>query len=84
LIDKIIKLYKKLDKLVGEVRKRLDENTLCLVLSDHGTIDDHTKYGFYSSNIPLGLNNPKMTDFCYLVLKLISSTNHKAPVQNVD
>ncbi|MFB0561701.1 MAG: alkaline phosphatase family protein [Candidatus Lokiarchaeia archaeon] len=74
-LNKIVKLYQKLDKFVGEVKRKINKNTLCLVISDHGTIGDHTTYGFYSSNIPLNLNDPKITDFYHIILDLLLNTN---------
>jgi predicted AlkP superfamily pyrophosphatase or phosphodiesterase len=72
-IDRITKLYHEFDNLVGDIKRKMGNNALFLIMSDHGTIDDHTDYGFYSSNIPLGLNHPKITEFFNQILKLLKN-----------
>jgi predicted AlkP superfamily phosphohydrolase/phosphomutase len=67
--DYIRDLYGKMDKLVGEIKGKVnDKNTLVLVISDHGQKKGlHTPYGFYSCNQVLELKNPKMTDFSKII-----------------
>lgn len=71
-LEKMSDVYKKMDKLTKEVNETFEG--WVLVLGDHGMeplgdYGDHTnvKYGFYSSNQELGLNNPKITDFYSLI-----------------
>lgn len=73
-LSKMYEVYKKLDNLTKEVKKRF--NGWILIISDHGMkkigkYGDHTdiKYGYYSSNIKLGLKNPKITEFYKLIIK---------------
>lgn len=48
-------------------------DSLCLIVSDHGLRNrDHTPDAFYSLSHPLGLSNPKMTDFYRLILKVVN------------
>lgn len=45
-----------------------------LIVSDHGMKRGlHTDYAFYSSNIPLGLKDPKLTDFHDIILEKMKS-----------
>lgn len=61
---KIAEFYILFDEFVGKVRKQLDDDTLLLIVSDHGQQNGiHTSYGFYSSNLQLGLINPQLIDF---------------------
>ena len=61
--------YAMADKLVAELKHRINEDdTLLLVISDHGMealgkYGFHSDHAFYSANKRLGLTNPKMTDF---------------------
>lgn len=61
----IIKIYyNSMENLVKKLKKNLSEDTLILIISDHGQKRGiHTPYGFYSSNIHLGLNYPSITGF---------------------
>jgi len=63
-MKKIAKFYLMFDEFVGKVRRKIDNNTILLIISDHGQKKGiHTRYGFYSINKPLGLKNPKIIDF---------------------
>lgn len=63
--------YEHLDRFAKQVRNKLDENDLLLIVADHGMrpfgrkqiYGVHSKHGFYSSNKPLHLNNPSITSF---------------------
>jgi len=61
---KIAKFYIMFDEFVGKVREKIDDDTLLLIVSDHGQHKGiHTTHGFYSVNKPLGLKSPKLIDF---------------------
>lgn len=61
---KIMNWYFKFNQFVKEVTERLPDNTLLLIVSDHGQKKGiHTKHGFYSCNKKLGLVNPDIIDF---------------------
>jgi len=65
---KIAKFYIMFDEFVGKVRKKIDDDTLLLIVSDHGQHKGiHTTHGFYSVNKPLGLKNPKLIDFRWII-----------------
>jgi len=65
---KVMDYYLRFNKFVGELKKKLPKDTMLLIVSDHGQENGvHTHYGFYSSNIKLGLNNPKISDFKNLI-----------------
>jgi len=69
---KIAKFYVLFDEFVGKVRQKIDDDTLLLIVSDHGQKRGlHTNYGFYSVNKPLGLKNPRLIDFRWLIEDLI-------------
>jgi hypothetical protein len=58
-------IYQEFDEIAAEIRNMLDIKLL--VLSDHGMkaigiFGDHSEYGFWSSNINLGIKDPKITD----------------------
>ena len=61
---KIMSFYMRFNEFVGKVKEIVSDDTMILVISDHGQKNGlHTKYGFYSCNKKLGLNNPKISDF---------------------
>lgn len=78
-LSKMFEVYQELDELTKEVKLNAPEDTWILIVSDHGMrrlgerYGDHSKmnYGFYSSNIVLKLNRPKITDF-YNIIRRIS------------
>ncbi len=74
---KIMDYYMKFNKFVGDLKKVLPKDTLLFIVSDHGQKNGlHTHYGFYSSNIKLGLKNPKITDFKKIIEeKIIEGKN---------
>lgn len=67
--DYIKENYEIMCKLVKKTKRKINEKKiLVLINSDHGQKEGlHTKYGFYSSNKKLGLKNPKITDFFYII-----------------
>lgn len=61
---KIMSYYMKFNEFVGKLKEKISDETMILIISDHGQENGlHTNYGFYSSNIKLGLKNPKISDF---------------------
>ena len=61
---KVMDYYLKFNKFVGEVKKKLPKDTMLFIVSDHGQENGlHTHYGFYSTNIKLGLDYPNIIDF---------------------
>lgn len=69
---KIAKYYIMFDEFVGKVRERIDDDTLLLIVSDHGQKRGvHTNYGFYSVNKPLRLKNPKLVDFRWVIEEML-------------
>lgn len=76
---KMFGIYIKAEQLVEEAKKIIGDETLLLIVSDHGmktigegTFGEHSDHGFYSSNIPLILENPKITDFFPLIAKILT------------
>jgi hypothetical protein len=83
-LTKMFGVYIKADQLVEEIKKIIKDETLLLVVSDHGmktfgkgTYGEHSNHGFYSSNVQLNLTNPKITDFFDLIVKTLTAhTKH--------
>ena len=76
---KIAKFYIMFDEFVEKLKQKLDDDILLLIVSDHGQKrGEHTKHGFYSVNKPLGLKNPKLIDFRWMIEKILKnkSTNN--------
>lgn len=76
-IEVMEETYSVLNRLAGTVKDRFDG--LVLIVSDHGMkrlgdYGDHTdmNYGFYSSSIEMGLENPKITDFYEIIKEVLS------------
>ena len=68
--QKMLEIYSEAESLVEEVKDILEEETVLLIVSDHGMqfneelkFGEHTSHGFYSCNRKLGLANPKITYF---------------------
>ncbi len=69
--ERLSVLYEEMDLLTKRVKKRLQRDDFLLIISDHGMGRlGHTKYGFYSLNRRLGLNNPDVTDFFPIIKAL--------------
>ncbi len=63
--------YRFMNNAVGELLSKVKDQ-LVLIVSDHGMKKGlHTNYAFYSSNVPLGLKNPKLIDFHDLIIEKI-------------
>jgi predicted AlkP superfamily pyrophosphatase or phosphodiesterase len=70
---KIMDFYMMFNEYVGKLKSKLPEDTLLLIISDHGQEKGiHTDHGFYSSNKKLNLKNPKITDFKQIIEKISS------------
>jgi hypothetical protein len=66
--EKLATLYEEMDLLTKKVKEELGPRDILLVISDHGMErHGHTKLGFYSLNLELGLGNPDITDFFRIV-----------------
>lgn len=70
-------MYAKVDSFVKEVKQRAN-GSFVLVISDHGIrrlgktpFGRHSNYAFYSINKELGLSNPKVTDFYYIISRML-------------
>jgi len=79
---KLMSLYLDLNRLVSTVRERVGDDTLVLVVSDHGMkpmpdgTGDHSDYGFWSISHYIDWFEPrKITDFFYLILKLLGENS---------
>jgi len=60
--------YKRMDSFVKEIKGRINDEVMILIISDHGQKKGlHTPYGFYSCNQKLGLSHPKITDFADII-----------------
>lgn len=69
--EKMEKVYLELEDLAKKIKEISDETVL--IISDHGMkslgrYGDHNRNGYYSLNIKLRLNLPKITDF-YSIIK---------------
>jgi hypothetical protein len=71
--------YKRLDEFAGRVRKEFDGDVM--IISDHGMKEmgdfgDHSNisYGYWSFNRKLGLRNPKLVDFRYIVEDILNDS----------
>lgn len=77
-LTKMFGVYIKAEQLVEDVKKIIGDETLLLIVSDHGMktfgkgiYGEHSNHGFYSSNVQLNLVNPKITDFFDLIVKTL-------------
>ena len=62
-------LYLRFEELAEIVKTKVSDETLIIIVSDHGQSDGkHTHYGFYSVNKPLNLNDPKLVDFYQIIM----------------
>jgi predicted AlkP superfamily phosphohydrolase/phosphomutase len=69
---KIAKYYIIFDNFVKKIREKIDDETLVLIVSDHGQKKGiHTYYGFYSTNRVLKLRNPGIIDFKNIIEKML-------------
>jgi len=70
--EKLATLYEEMDLLTKRVKARLREDDLVLIISDHGMSKlGHTKKGFYSFNVKIGLVEPDIKDFFNIVTGLL-------------
>jgi len=72
---KIAEFYLMFDEFVKKVNKEIDDETLLLIVSDHGLKKGiHTTHGFYSVNKRLGLKNPKIIDFKWTIEDMLKKS----------
>ena len=71
--EKVATLYEEMDLLTKRVKARLREDDLVLIISDHGMSKlGHTKKGFYSFNVKIGLVEPNIKDFFKIITGLLA------------
>ena len=71
--EKVATLYEEMDLLTKRVKAKLREDDLVLIVSDHGMSKlGHTKKGFYSFNVKIGLVDPDIKDFFNIVTGLLA------------
>ena len=62
------------NEFVGDLEKILSDETMILIISDHGQEKGiHTNHGFYSCNKKLDLINPKIIDLKKIIENKIIS-----------
>ncbi len=71
--------YRKLDKLVNEVKRMIPNDTFFLIVSDHGMTYErgsifgkHSDYAFWSFNMDITQTPREITDFYNIILSLIN------------
>ena len=70
--ERIKKCYRLIDRKIKYLKESVDDETLVLIVSDHGLKKGlHTPKGFWSTNIDLNLKNPKITDFYNIIKKVV-------------
>lgn len=77
-MEKMIEAYLVAEDLVKKTKVNISDDTFLLIVSDHGmkqfkktTYGLHSNHGFYSSNIELSLNYPKITEFYSIITKML-------------
>ena len=71
--EKLATLYEEMDLLTKRVKERVGDDDFVLIISDHGMSRlGHTKKGFYSLNVRLGLEEPDIKDFFKIVTGLLA------------
>lgn len=71
--EKLATLYQEMDFLTKRVKDRLRDDDIVLIVSDHGMGElGHTKKGFYSLNVKIGLEAPDIKDFFKIVKVLLA------------
>ena len=71
---KIMKAYFELAKLANKVRRMLPEDTLYMIVSDHGMEPGghHSPWAFYSFNIDPGWRPKKITDYFNFIASIFT------------
>jgi hypothetical protein len=73
--EKLATLYEEMDLLTKRIKSSLREDDLVLIISDHGMSRlGHTKKGFYSFNVKIGLEEPDIKDFFKIVTGLLAES----------
>ena len=82
--EKLISAYHMVNDFAKKIKTLVGDSSFILIISDHGiermgktTFGKHSDYGFYSSNISLGLNTPKHTDFFNVIKKVIKANSRE-------
>ncbi len=71
--EKLATLYEEMDLLTKRVKEKIGDDDLVLIISDHGMSKlGHTKKGFYSLNLSLGLEEPDIKEFFNIVTGLLA------------
>jgi hypothetical protein len=71
--ERLATLYEEMALLTRKVREKLTPGDVILIISDHGMDRlGHTRYGFYSLNIRLGLREPSITEFFRIIKAIIT------------
>jgi len=71
--EKLATLYEEMDLLTKRVKEKSGDDDLVLIISDHGMSKlGHTKKGFYSLNLSLGLEEPDIKEFFNIVTGLLA------------
>ena len=78
-LDVMEETYRRLDDFAGRVREEFDGDVM--IISDHGMKEmgdfgDHSdiSYGYWSFSRDLGLRNPKLVDFRYIVEDILDDS----------
>lgn len=78
--NEIERLYREMDNVACNIKKRVGKNTFTLFVSDHGQKKGlHTPYGFYSCNRRLKLHEPKVTDFADIIKRELGHPLNASP-----
>ena len=71
--EKVATFYEEMDLLTKRVKAQLMGDDLVLIISDHGMSKlGHTKKGFYSFNVKIGLIEPDIKDFFKIITGLLA------------
>lgn len=74
---KIFKTYVELNRLALEASKRIDDETLLIIVSDHGMMPgehggEHSPRAYYSFNKDIEWRPKKITDYYYFIKKILT------------
>ena len=76
--------YERLEKFIDEIEKIVDDDTLILVISDHGMKANgvHSDHAFYSTNIKINLENPKIIGFYKITVENLNTRPKELQILN--
>ena len=75
---KMLKTYISLESLVQRIKEELSEDTLCLIVSDHGMESSsmkepmHSNRAFFSFNIDVGWRPNSIMDYANFIKDIMS------------